>query len=811
MRFGSAIQRERKFPNRFVGDFNFDLEGDQYRGLLFLHRNVMRVLAHHAKRRARSKANSNTSANNAATNFDNSTANLSGSNAKRNHNIINGDNPITNSSITPHVARDQSRETAMSENETIVLATPHSAPDSKRSSVRKQLEGVYRQQGAELVLELKNIRKKLNFTSNRRNDGEPDRKRIKRDVVRCQCHVAIWDNREVFRSPDPVVNRSQLCSVTMQGGPEDCQSVDIEMDDAFRIKATEMHVPVKTKGGLQMAWGDKYFLEVKIIPCEEADIWPPFKVLSKVEGTVTSVLGKRSAATVQGALVSSYANLPQAPASNVPLSVSFVQDGLTLKTKFGLEVSSTWTITASNELKIKAEEKDWLQKAPFWTPTAEKTTSWANGAALTNGSQSVTRPKQVVVSYRLDVVGSTSRSREFREASLDGYSCVACRRREYQSLVDLLFHLSTCHLKYKYTVEEEDKSPLSGETHHITIKVDVADPEKKKPLKNAFKNPDTEIDWVAPKRPFDVDAYLNGDHTWTGHGHKKSVKGPKPALNGASASTSAIPKRKVGFTPAEDVQEIPTPERKRFKIIPSRTRNNTSFFRSVSHRPMRLDESPLSESDDEMDDSWIREKHRERIYEQEDFDDVEKEFLAGWDSHVMAEHFPQGRYISDSLVRFVRKERIWLRQSHIWPELQKFIRELKELDVVDSKVVAGCFKILWSDDAAQAGTSAAGDLETNGTHASSVEIARFGNGDRGPGRPEEVGEGNRSTANEKAVDDGANGREHSQAPDEAVHDVQPLPKPGSCGICSEPNVRKREAIACGGHVSLDVPLVHTHS
>jgi hypothetical protein len=796
MRFGSATQRERKFPNRFVGDFNFDIEQDHYRSLLFLHRNVMRVLAHHAKRRARSKAHSNTSVDNAAAIFDRPNANASGSNSTIDVSMINGNNRTTNSSLTPRVARNQYQEVAMPEYETSKLATPHSAPDSKRASVRKQLEGIYRQQGAELVLELRNIRKKLNFNSNRRNDGEPDRKRIKRDVVRCQCHVAIWDNREVFRSPDPVATRSQLCSVTLQGGPEDCQSVDIEMDHAFRIKATEMHVPVKTKGGLQMTWGDKYFLEIKIIPCEEAAVWPPFKVLSKVEGTVTAALGKKSAATVQGALVSSYANLPQAPASNVPMSISFVQDGLTLKTKFGLEVSSLWTISPASEMKRKDEGNDWLKKVPFWSPIAAPASSMENDSLINNGSSpSVQRPKKVVVSYRLDVVGFTGRSREFREASLDGYSCLACRRREYQSLTDLLFHLSTCHFKYKYTVDEEDKTPRSGDPQNIIIKIDVADPEKKKPLKKTFKNPDTEIDWVAPKRPFDVDAYVNGDHTWTGQGHKRPVKAPRPILNGTSASTSAILKRKVGFTPAEEVQEIPVPERKRFKVIPSRTRNNTAFFRSVSHRPMLLSESPLSESDDEMDDSWIREKHRERIYEQEDLQDVEKEFLVRWDLHVMAEHCPHGRHISDSLVRFVRKEKIWLRQTHHWRELQKLIAKLKAHDVIDAKVITGCFKIIWSDEAAEAGTHTGGIPQTNGIPAGAVTI---GNSDHGPGRPDEMSDGSGTRGKTNMADN----QDHSHAADKVAANIQPLPIAGSCGVCSESHVRKRDAVACSDAVSI---------
>jgi hypothetical protein len=391
----------------------------------------------------------------------------------------------------------------------------------------------------------------------------------------------------------------------------------------------------------------------------------------------------------------------------------------------------------------------------------------------------------------LDVAGFTGRTREFREASLDGYSCLACRRREYQSLTDLLFHLSTYHFKYKYTVEdeeqEEDENPISGDPQIIVIKIDVADPEKKKPLKKTFKNPDTEIDWVAPSRPFDVDAFLNGDHTWTGQGHKKPVKGPRPLLNGTSTSTSALNKRKVGFTPAEEVQEIPVPERKRCKVIPSRTRNNTAFFRSVSHRPMRLSESPLSESDDDMDDSWIRDKHRERIQEHEDLIDAEKEFLVRWDMHVMAEHYPHGRYISDSLVRFVRKEKIWLRQSDMWRELQKLIAELKAHDVVDAKVATGCFKILWNDETAESCANAGGIPAANGIP---VDAETVGNGDRGPGRPD-------------AISRGSSSRWNSHAAGQAATKAQPLPIPGSCGVCSEPNVRKRVAVACSGAVSID--------
>jgi hypothetical protein len=179
------------------------------------------------------------------------------------------------------------------------------------------------------------------------------------------------------------------------------------------------------------------------------------------------------------------------------------------------------------------------------------------------------------------------------------------------------------------------------------------------------------------------------------------------AVNITSASTSA------GVTTAEKVQEIPAPKRRKFPVTKSRGRNKTAFYRSVSHRPMRLDEGPLSESDDDMDDLWK---------EQEDLNDVEKEFMVRWGMHIMAEHFPHGRYVSDSMVRFVRKEKIWLRRSCVLLDWCRLIQELKEYGVVDSKVIKECYKILRSNDPVQAGLNDVEIIHANSGMATLAEV-----------------------------------------------------------------------------------------
>ncbi len=382
---------------------------------------------------------------------------------------------------------------------------------------------------------------------------------------------------------------------------------------------------------------------------------------------------------------------------------------------------------------------------------------------------------------------------------------------------------------YKYSIEQENKDSVTGKLMRVVIKVEFADIERKRPLKNTTINPDKEFAWCAPKRPFDVGAYIEGDRTWIGAESQKATKGPKAAYNGTIGLLNGASQRPTGFLPAEEVREIPTPDRRRFNVVPPITtsRVKTTFFRSISHRPMRIDESPLSESDDDMDDSWIRDKHRERIFEQEDFDDVEKEFQTKWDLHLMAEHFPHGRYISDSLVRFVRENKLWLRQEVIWKELQKLIGALKEHVVVDSRVLAGCFKILWSDEDANADATATDDSMGSIIHVNGSVDHHMNDGVRSDRIHDTDGSDpqvNGSTTKGKGVDRGPGHRidaagktplRNSGSPDrisnvdngpgptcdKIIEAALQLAAPGSCGICLRTVTRVRQVIACGGAVS----------
>ena len=215
---------------------------------------------------------------------------------------------------------------------------------SKRRSDRfkEVLDRVYEQVDAELILDLNNIRKKLNFKTNSIDDGERPAKRQKRDTVRCLCHLTIWDNRDGYAAV-PLITKSSYCSVTGVDNGVHGHFVELELEKPFVIKAVEIRVPVTTKGISALEIIDKYFLEFKIIPCRVDSRWPPMPLLGQSDGDhFGHDVKKAGSEELQGAIVARYTHLPTAPDSEVPLSVFFLEEGKTFRTKYGLQVQSWW-------------------------------------------------------------------------------------------------------------------------------------------------------------------------------------------------------------------------------------------------------------------------------------------------------------------------------------------------------------------------------------------------------------------------------------------------------------------------------------
>jgi hypothetical protein len=474
---------DRKFSKTFVGDITFDVQRSLTRCPLFLHRNMMRALDNHAKRST----------------------------------------PGTRST------GGEPRSAILKRTSYTGLVTP--PPRSTR--LRDQLVEKFHQEDAELIFDVRGIRRKLNY---RENLDDRPKKRIKRETVNCRCYLAVWDNREGHRQLEPILKRSEDCLVIPASTASDAHAVEIELDSPFRISVRELFVPIVSKDGRLTNWavGDKYLLEIKIIPCNTSELWPPIPILSKSEDSLTRDLVKRKdLAFTEGMLISNYTNLPHAPAAGLPLNVSFDQGGRTFKTKFGVEVNAQWTYPRFHEAKIKKEEDVLGKKIKEEEKMDPLCRSMKNGPSAGNYSSKVTRLDQqlptkpsVKVSYIWDIETRVPVSRDARKGTIEGLLCPICHVHEFSNLKRLQFHFSNNHDKYKFRLEKEEHNLETNDLKCVVFRVEVA--EILRPRAANHIKDEREFSWQKPERPFDIDSYISGDQTWVGALPRRRAAAPQP-------------------------------------------------------------------------------------------------------------------------------------------------------------------------------------------------------------------------------------------------------------------------------------------
>lgn len=678
---------DSKFSKTTIGNFTFDIERERTRQPLFLHRNIIRVLDHHAKSRSQTMGSSiesrGTAARRQAPGFD------------------PGPNPVT--------------------------------PPPRSSRLRDQLIEKFHRDDAELILDIRSIRRKLNY---RENLAERPSKRLKHESVSCKCYLAVWDNREGHRQLEPILKRSEDCTVASADPASGAHVVEIELQNPFRVPVRDFFVPLTDRNGQVSKWavGDRYLLEIKIIPCTRSKLWPPIPLLSRSEESLTRDIVKRTdLAFSEGMLISNYTNLPHAPPTGVPLSVSFDQAGRTFKTKFGIEVHAEWTYPHLYDAKLKkeatsrAEQMKEEEKIDPLCRSINRGVSSDTGKTAGLIAADVTLPvKQTVTVYYIwDVEPRTTVPHKPRSMSLEGLNCPVCHVREFSNVERLQFHFCNVHDKYRLWLESQKHYPDSKVLKSVVFRVEPADIVR--PRAANYVKDEREFSWQRPPRSFDIEAYVSGDQSWVGAiPRRRNAAAATAAIattttttqtqqlqasTGAitSSSTSAtVVVRKGKFQPAAEVPEVLHPVRTKFRVPVPRTRRKTSFYRSVSHRAAEEGEL-LSETDNDIDADWLMKRHHDTFTEADDLSQSQKTFRQKWNTHILSEGCPCPRYISDSLVRFVRANATWL-QGHIHSrggddtdldlDLDMFTQYyhltavLRKRRLVDARVLRDCLQII---------------------------------------------------------------------------------------------------------------------
>ena len=593
-------------------------------------------------------------------------------------------------------------------------------------------------------------------TSQGLSDGDvrPRKRQRPSAGIDCQCHVTIWDNRTSNIVSRPLVVESQKCVVTSRNVPngKTSEEVKIEMQAPICIKADQLQVNVSPPGRPPLfAVAENYFMEIKIVPeTSHTDMigatWPPFAILSSSEADLfrPSAQGCGASEALYGSLLAKYMHLPRAPDAAVPLSIFYLYDEKCYRTKYGLEIQANWMKSDEANLVIKAEvdnsnvkslkelfPDERSDQAHLGTVgdgdssdagTLDSATPLIQRSSLRASKSNSLVPKTsaVEVSYLFEPK-STIASKESRVATLAGLRCPACRIGSFDTLNELRFHLTHSHHKYRFDLEEEKRDPVNKELRKVAFTVSAPTmTARPKEIRDLFS--ELEWNWEKPKQEFDIAAFLNGDSKWLGNlapqERRRTVKVPlAPQIS--SDPLTALRQQNGGFLLVDQVpQQLPdfNTARKRHGVVKTRTANALPSYDSVGHWKLgpaadgatgNDDDDLMSESDDDtqlLPGNWLREKHLANLRDLSEPDlgegrplglsAAKVEFMVKWDGFRMAEGLSHPKFVADSLVRFARMEKAWLRGPG-WKEFTEFLGVLKERRAIDDKVIGGVWRIVF--------------------------------------------------------------------------------------------------------------------
>ena len=735
----------RNIQRDFAGNFFTDLLLYQYRHKIFLQRNMTRALNEHESRLGRPrKSNTRPTGGKGG-------VGVNGDGVPR-HNGINGTLAAdVNHTIEVQDTTQNKKATHVLENEndtpipalktmsrrTLQVRMRSDNYDSGgRRSLRQSLGKVHEDQSAVLSLDLRNIRKKLNWKENKSYSDARPRKRARLETSLCHAHLSIWDNSPGKEQLDPLVSETEVCEIITPRAeldPVAGKYLELKLENPFVIAAKKLRVPVKKGKETVLDFASNYFLEIKLVPTRSDDTWPPIPLLGKSEGDQSRKLGALVKENLQDSLLLRYQHLPQPPESDSPLSVFYLNEGVTFRTKYGVEVDAKWmcpeqlpprNVSTQNPLLAPWAIDDHDRPLGRTDPTREKPAPKIQSAVKSSTPQNVkkpTVPSEPMITYKVDPSKANGAPKEFRNMLLKGFRCPACPDLKFRKVERLLLHLENTHHKYRFHLE--DAAPVDSRAITATIRIEIPEPSRPRILKRTRdQQAAEEFAWVAPSEPFDIQRHVvDGDRSWLGAEHKPKLRKQNTVsfvtANAVADPRSAIRKENDGHLPYEHVQPFRPDayQRKKYLNVRLRTVHESQSvpYTSISHRPIipeDLDEGERSESDDEFDSSWYTSRHLENVdlyARKHQWSDARRRLEKRWSDHILRQEADiHTRYQSDSLIRFVRMNKKWILFNphqdsaggplNIAAELENMMLELKERRVINDTVCTNIFTILYS-------------------------------------------------------------------------------------------------------------------
>ncbi|MCJ1474983.1 hypothetical protein MMC13_003643 [Lambiella insularis] len=508
---------------------------------------------------------------------------------------------------------------------------------------------------------------------------EPPSKRTKTTSVHAQCLLTIWaSNSGKKEDPAYLVKQSQSCVVVAWTRESGERVATVTMKSPFFVKYEELLI--EGRNTLNTYSTQSHDMQLCLLPANATDPWPPMDFLSPPPRLPQKM--DHDGLVRFPMLLAQWRKLPQLPESGSDslLEAMAYQDTKRYKTKLSLKMEANWSAPSSSLLSYNAKLRDKLSPSPHLPSPVSEEESPA--------------PK---VSVTWVFAGPWD---HLDPIEFDGYLCPLCSERKFANMDAYHFHLITSHDLFQFELSvRATTSENRQQKIEVDVVVDVIDTFGVKAGNNV--RDEREMNWQSPRTLFDLEVFLKGNESWVGKENRKvrNLVPPRPKLDDMRSRSGDSVLHEVPisapFRAAEHVPNIPVPDRKKFRVPAAPP--DTNFFRLTVKRPLKEGEY-VSESDDDMDQSWLLQKHNDTIESFCDMSQSEKQFIQRYDSHMLDENLSSNLHFREALVRFCRVNKEWLRRKGMRAEFHKNAARLFMQGSISAKLLRECIKIMGNQE-----------------------------------------------------------------------------------------------------------------
>lgn len=599
-------------------------------------------------------------------------------------------------------------------------------------------------------------------------------------TIPCTVGVSVTDpaapRQRVFAESRPATIRE------VRDGDGKTSHFDIKLHRSFLIELSKLFTITET-GNNGYRWKRtitaKYTLDITI-HCHDSE--DTAELLGCLESKDASSYAKSPAS--EGVLNASWDNLPECPTAGQYLVLKRSKNhkgNKPLEPEYRLDVAMGWTRRRDAPLELYNRAVARQERPARQLPTP-------------SGSEDLEKKSKTY-----EIVYKYEEGLYTRALTVQGLRCPLClRSEELSSFERLRLHCATFHDHFRFEAEAGADNNTAGDKQRHVVWISLAPEEREKQDRGPD---DIQMDWVAPHRPFNVSAHLRGEDDWVGKRPRRAranrTRGRATISTARSRDApTAGPPQPVRKRPAlDDVEDLPDhrPRKRRVPNVP-----NVHFYHSRSKQRIPPG-SFISDSDDDIDESWMQNKERHELNNFE-VAGVKKDFILAFDGHMKRERPESALFVREALVRFTRSHLEKLQDREFRSLFTEKLDTLRKQGIVSAETVEYCYDLVKKS---HHGRRTGSKETTPGAEPDSRTTTKPN------GIYDEVNGGvpnraRRKWVNGKGFVDRTPPSEHQREPTQGLRDTaEEAVPPSTTGICTcgQSALGERAALACADPVS----------